>query len=170
MILKQEAWLDRSVDPAGGSYYLEVLTDSLAREAWKLFQQIEAAGGFLKYSDSGTLDREIAKSRADREAAVGIAPRSYRGDEPVSQSRRARAAGDRARRIPRPRPARIFEEIRLRTERHAARTGHTPRFLLLEAGDLKMRKARVRLHCQFLRLRGLRYPDLGNTHRPAIPT
>jgi methylmalonyl-CoA mutase len=41
-----------------------------------------------------------------------------------------------------PRAARIFEAIRLRTERYAARTGHTPRFLLLEAGDLKMRKAR----------------------------
>jgi methylmalonyl-CoA mutase len=43
---------------------------------------------------------------------------------------------------PAPRAARIFEEIRLRTERHAARTGHTPLFLLLEAGDVKMRKAR----------------------------
>ena len=41
-----------------------------------------------------------------------------------------------------PRPARIFEAIRLRTERHAARTGHTPKFLLLESGDVKMRKAR----------------------------
>jgi methylmalonyl-CoA mutase len=36
----------------------------------------------------------------------------------------------------------VFEDIRLRTERHAARTGHTPRFLLLEAGDVKLRKAR----------------------------
>ena len=70
LILKQEAWLDRTVDAAGGSYYLEDLTDSLAREAWKLFQEIEAAGGFLHYSESGALDRAIAKSRADREAAV----------------------------------------------------------------------------------------------------
>jgi methylmalonyl-CoA mutase len=43
---------------------------------------------------------------------------------------------------PTPRAASAFEQIRLRTERHAARTGHTPRFLLLEAGDLKMRQAR----------------------------
>jgi len=43
---------------------------------------------------------------------------------------------------PLPRLARIFEDIRLQTERYTARTGHTPLFLLLEAGDLKMRKAR----------------------------
>jgi methylmalonyl-CoA mutase len=50
---------------------------------------------------------------------------------------------------PAPRAACIFEEIRLRTERHAARTGHTPRFLLLEAGDVKMRKARSGFSANF---------------------
>jgi methylmalonyl-CoA mutase len=50
---------------------------------------------------------------------------------------------------PAPRAARVFEQIRLRTERHAARTGHTPRFLLLEAGDLKMRKARSGFSANF---------------------
>ena len=141
LILKQEAWLDRSVDAAGGSYYLEVLTDSLAREAWKMFQQIEAAGGFLKYSASGALQRDIAKSRADREAAVGTRRTAIVGtNQYPNLAERMLPAIERE--DPAPRAARIFEEIRLRTERHAARTGHTPQFLLLEAGDLKMRKAR----------------------------
>ena len=141
LILKQEAWLDRSVDPAGGSYYLEVLTDSLAHEAWNLFQQIEAAGGFLKYSESGALEGDIAKSRADREAAVGTRRTAIVGTNqyPNLQERMLPRI---EREDPAPRAARIFEEIRLRTERQAARTGHTPRFLLLEAGDPKMRKAR----------------------------
>jgi methylmalonyl-CoA mutase len=141
LILKQEAWLDRSVDAAGGSYYLEVLTDSLAREAWALLQQIEAAGGFLKYSESGALDRDVAKSRADREAAVATRRATIVGTNqyPNLQERMLPSI---ERQDPAPRAARVFEEIRLRTERYAARTGHTPRFLLLEAGDLKMRKAR----------------------------
>jgi methylmalonyl-CoA mutase len=49
-----------------------------------------------------------------------------------------------------PRAAIAFEQIRLRTERHAARTGHTPRFLLLEAGDVKKRKARSAFAANFL--------------------
>jgi len=141
LILKQEAWLDRSVDAAGGSYYLEVLTDSIAREAWKLLQQIEAAGGFLRYAESGALDREIAKSRADREAAVGTRRTTIVGTNQYPNLAE-RMLPQIQRQDPAPRAARIFEEIRLRTERYAARTGHTPRFLLLEAGDVKMRKAR----------------------------
>jgi methylmalonyl-CoA mutase len=47
VILREEAYLDRVADPAAGSYFIETLTDQLAQEAWALFQQTEAAGGFL---------------------------------------------------------------------------------------------------------------------------
>ena len=141
LILKEESWLDRSVDAAGGSYYLEVLTDSLAREAWKLLQQIEAAGGFLRYSESGALERDIAKSRADREAGVATRRTAILGTNQYPNLAE-RMLPQIERPDPAPRAARIFEEIRLRTERFAAHTGRTPRFLLLEAGDVKMRKAR----------------------------
>lgn len=60
-VLAEEAHLNVVADPAGGSYYIEALTASLAREAWKLFQRIEAAGG---YTDSlPWLGEEIATSR-----------------------------------------------------------------------------------------------------------
>ena len=45
LILKEEAQLARVNDPAAGSYFLETLTDDLARRAWALFQELEAAGG-----------------------------------------------------------------------------------------------------------------------------
>ena len=140
-ILKQEAWLDRSVDAAGGSYYLETLTNSLAREAWAIFQKIEAAGGFVQYAAGGALDRDIAKSHADRQAAVSTRRIAIVGTNqfPNLQERMLPSI---QREDPAPRDARIFETIRLRTERHAAKTGRTPRFLLLESGDVKMRKAR----------------------------
>lgn len=47
VILREEAYLDRVADPAAGSYFIETLTDQLAREAWALFQETEAAGGFI---------------------------------------------------------------------------------------------------------------------------
>jgi len=149
IILKQEAWLNRVVDPAGGSYYLEVLTDSLAREAWKLLQQVEAAGGFLKYSATGALEGDIAQARADREAAVNSRRCSIVGTNQYPNLAE-RALPRIEREDPAPRAASAFEQIRLRTERHAARTGHTPRFLLLEAGDVKTRKARSAFAANFL--------------------
>ena len=45
VLLREEAGLGRVQDPAAGSYFLETLTDQLAREAWTLFQRLEAAGG-----------------------------------------------------------------------------------------------------------------------------
>jgi methylmalonyl-CoA mutase len=153
IILKQEAWLNRVVDPASGSYYLEALTDSLAREAWKLLQQVEAAGGFLKYSATGALERDIAKARAEREAAVNTRRCSIVGTNQYPNLEE-RALPRLEREDPTPRAASAFEQIRLRTERHAARTGHTPRFLLFEAGDVKMRKARSAFAANFFACAG----------------
>jgi methylmalonyl-CoA mutase len=48
LLLREEAQLARAVDPAAGSYYLETLTDQLARDAWAIFQQLEASGGYRK--------------------------------------------------------------------------------------------------------------------------
>ncbi len=45
LILREESHLDAVQDPAAGSYFVETLTDELARAAWALFQQTEAAGG-----------------------------------------------------------------------------------------------------------------------------
>ncbi|MEJ8758170.1 methylmalonyl-CoA mutase family protein [Pontibacter sp. H259] len=46
IILKEEAYLDKAIDPAAGSYYLESLTNELAVKAWDLFKEVEAKGGF----------------------------------------------------------------------------------------------------------------------------
>jgi methylmalonyl-CoA mutase len=51
IILKEEAFLARVADAAGGSYYVETLTDSIAAGAWKLLQEIESAGGYRKATD-----------------------------------------------------------------------------------------------------------------------
>jgi methylmalonyl-CoA mutase len=68
IILEKEAHLSKVVDPAGGSWYVESLTDSLIKQAWELFQQIEGHGGMFKFLENGVAQEriaEIAKKRAE---------------------------------------------------------------------------------------------------------
>lgn len=66
LILRHEAYLDRVADPTGGSYYVEVLTDAICREAWLLFQEIEARGGFLECLKTGHIQEQIGGSHDGR--------------------------------------------------------------------------------------------------------
>jgi methylmalonyl-CoA mutase len=64
IILKQEAFLARVADVAGGSYYVETLTDSIAAGAWKLLQEIESAGGYRQAADLVT--RRLEQRSSER--------------------------------------------------------------------------------------------------------
>ncbi|HNX05139.1 MAG TPA: methylmalonyl-CoA mutase family protein [Opitutales bacterium] len=66
VLMQEECELTRTIDPAGGSYYVEALTDQVAKKAWELFQKIEAAGGMAKALESGMIEDSIGKLRADR--------------------------------------------------------------------------------------------------------
>ena len=61
IILKEESHLDQVIDPAGGSYFVEKLTDDIAKAAWKLFQTVEDNGGMFKAIQSGFVHEEISK-------------------------------------------------------------------------------------------------------------
>lgn len=61
IILQEEVHLNKVVDPSAGSYYVESLTDSIGREAWIAFQEIEADGGLLKALQSGKPQEAIVK-------------------------------------------------------------------------------------------------------------
>jgi methylmalonyl-CoA mutase len=153
-VLAEEAHLNAVADPAGGSYYIEALTASLAREGWKLFQRIEAAGGYSAALSAGWLAEEIARTRASREKAVASRRRALVGvnnypdlnGEAMEQVPPAEAV---AAPFPLFRLAEPFEKIRERTARHARATGHTPKVLLLKRGDVKMRTARANFALNF---------------------
>jgi methylmalonyl-CoA mutase len=59
LLLKEEAHLKKVIDPAGGSWYVEKVTNQLAEEAWRFFQQIDAQGGILESLKTGWLQKEI---------------------------------------------------------------------------------------------------------------
>lgn len=66
IILSEESHVDRVIDPAGGSWYAESLTNSVAEAAWKLFQDIESKGGMLKALQSGFPQEWINQTRTER--------------------------------------------------------------------------------------------------------
>ncbi len=59
IILKEEAHFDKVLDPAGGCYYIEWLTNELAKKAWKLMQEIESRGGMLQCLIKGEIHNSI---------------------------------------------------------------------------------------------------------------
>ena len=68
LVLMEEANLGRVVDPAAGAWFLETLTDQLARNAWTLFQQAEGRGGLLASLLSGEVAEAVARTREARRA------------------------------------------------------------------------------------------------------
>ena len=70
LLLAQEAHLARVIDPAGGSGYVESLTEQIARSAWTYLQQFERQGGPLAMLKSGSLAPLVAESKSKEESAI----------------------------------------------------------------------------------------------------
>jgi methylmalonyl-CoA mutase len=143
LLLRHEAMLGRVSDPAGGSYYVETLTDSLAHEAWKLLREIETGGGFNKLHKSGWVAERLARSLSSREKTVVTRKRVFAGTSLYANpAEHALKRIDFERMNEGHRGARMYEQLRLRTERHIMAGGRAPNVLLAELGDAKMRGAR----------------------------
>lgn len=63
LVLREESYLDKVVDPAAGSMFLESLTDQLISKSWALFQQLEQQGGFIKCLEKNVIQNLIEKNR-----------------------------------------------------------------------------------------------------------
>ena len=70
LIIAEESGVTHVVDPLGGSYYVEALTNSLATEAWKLIEEVEALGGMTKAVESGMPKLRIEEAAARKQAAI----------------------------------------------------------------------------------------------------
>jgi methylmalonyl-CoA mutase len=155
IILKREALLSRVADPGAGSYCLESITDFIAREGWKSMREIEVAGGYRKALADGLIAQALERSLAAKEKAVATRRRIFTGtSQHANLSEKALGRIDASRLSGRRRGAWMYEELRLRTERHAAKTGKTPRVLLAEFGDAKMRAARSNFAANFFACAG----------------
>jgi methylmalonyl-CoA mutase len=79
VILDQEAHVARVADPAGGSFYVEALTDAIAQAAWHRLQALEAAGGMQQALLGGTVAAEIEEVARARAAAYATRKQAITG-------------------------------------------------------------------------------------------
>jgi methylmalonyl-CoA mutase len=155
LLLKNEAWMGRVADAAGGSYYIETVTDFLAREGWKIMQGIEARGGFRKAQEDGAIRMALDRSMAAREKAVALRRQVFVGtNQFANPAEQALSRCEAGQICETKRGTRLYEELRLRTEQHAAAGGVTPRVLLAEFGDVKLRAARSHFAANFFACAG----------------
>jgi methylmalonyl-CoA mutase len=78
-ILREESFLGRVVDPAGGSWFLETLTGQLAEKAWGIFRQVEECGGMVRAAVSGWVAERIEEVEAARRKDLATRKRVVTG-------------------------------------------------------------------------------------------
>ncbi len=70
LYLQEETGITHAVDPWGGSYYVEYLTDQIARQAWKLIEEVEELGGMAKAIEAGVPKMRIEEAAARKQARI----------------------------------------------------------------------------------------------------
>ncbi|MFE5634493.1 methylmalonyl-CoA mutase family protein [Streptomyces sp. NPDC056543] len=147
-ILIEESHLSRVIDPAGGSWYVERLTDELAEAGWEFFQGIERTGGQAATLRSGRLGQELAatwearsaKLAKRREPITGVSEFPHLAEKPVvREAAPERPAGG----LPRVRRDDAYEVLRARSDAHLAATGARPRIFLATLGPAAAHTARA---------------------------
>jgi methylmalonyl-CoA mutase len=148
-ILLSESHLARVIDPAGGSWYVESLTRDLARAAWEIFRQVEAAGGIGAALQSGEVAEQLAETRVERERRYADRSSAITGvsEFPLLQEAglqrepypsQAVSAG-----LPRHRYAEAYEALRDRADVFQARTGRAPAIFVAALGATREHSARL---------------------------
>ncbi|MFF5515721.1 methylmalonyl-CoA mutase family protein [Streptomyces coeruleorubidus] len=147
-ILIEESHLSRVIDPAGGSWYVERLTDELAHAGWEFFRRIERLGGQAAALRSGELAQDLAdtwqarrtKLAKRREPVTGVSEFPYLAEKPVV---RESAPEPPSGGLPRVRRDEEFEALRARSDAHLAATGSRPRIFLAAIGPAAAHTARL---------------------------
>ncbi|MBN1413608.1 MAG: methylmalonyl-CoA mutase small subunit [Bacteroidales bacterium] len=70
IILKEEAYFDKVIDPAAGSYYIESLTESVAMACWNLFLEVQRKGGFVSAMKQGFIQEQVSENAKRRKQAI----------------------------------------------------------------------------------------------------
>lgn len=143
-VLHDESSLARVVDSAGGSWFVESLTDQLAAKAWDVFTAVERAGGALRALDDGMIGELLATTRDARSADIahrrapitGVSEFAFVGEAPVEREPLPDIADGL---LPQIRYAEDFEHLRDRSDAAA----HRPRVFLAAFGPLAAHSARA---------------------------
>ena len=152
LLLKEECHFNTVVDPSAGSYYIETLTESLAKEAWKEFLAVEEKGGFLEAIKSGAVQEDIDATNAKRHTLAAQRREFILG---TNQFPNFNEKSEGKRPLNNTRLAADFENLRLATEGAAKQ----PIAFMLTIGSLVWRQARAQFSCNFLASAGYKVID-----------
>ncbi|MGW4234825.1 methylmalonyl-CoA mutase small subunit [Streptomyces sp. NPDC004980] len=159
-ILMEESHLARVIDPAGGSWYVERLTDELAAAAWSFFQEVERAGGQAAALRSGMVGERLAATWAARgkdlarrkEPVTGVS--EFPNLDERSVERESAPAGPSGG-LPKVRRDEAFEALRARSDRHLAATGSRPKVFLAALGPAAVHTGRASFAANLFRAGGI---------------
>jgi len=170
LLLKEECHFDKVADPSAGSYYIEVLTNSIADEGWKLFLDVEEKGGFYAAVKTGEVQKAVNASSSARKKAVATRREVLLGTNQFPNFTEVAAgkiknedescgcgcgANATIEKLNFSRGASQFEALRLATER----SGKTPKVFMLTIGNLAMRLARSQFSGNFFGCAGYKLID-----------
>ena len=170
LLLKEESNFDKVIDPAAGSYYIESLTAMIAEQAWKIFLDIQNAGGMLAAIESGSIFAAVKETADKRKKDVASRKEILLGTnqfpnfsemaaEKIANKECACKCGCTVETsgvaLPTERAAEEFETLRLATEASAKR----PKAFMLTIGNLAMRLARSQFSCNFFACAGYEVID-----------
>ncbi len=169
LLLKEECHIDQVVDPAGGSYFIESLTQSIAEEAWKLFKTIEEKGGYVEAFKAGYINelvnavadkrRKNIATRRDFLLGTNQFPNFNEKVAEVVKNKEAHACSCKCESVYTPLvPFRIgeeFEALRMNTEN----SDKEPMAFMLTVGNLAFARARAQFSCNFFACAGFKVVD-----------
>ena len=168
LLLKEESYFSKINNPSAGSYYIENLTHSIANEAWKLFQEVEAKGGYTEALKAGIIQEKIKETSGKRKKDLArrkdilVGTNQYPNNlesvsDQISENKAFTdaEAGNTVEPIQLFRGAEEFEALRLATEKASRR----PKVFMLTYGNLAMRLARSQFSGNFFGCAGYEIID-----------
>ena len=183
LLLKEESHFNQVCDAAGGSYYIENLTNSIAEQAWNLFRQVEEKGGYIAAFEAGFIQDQVEASAAKKYSNIATRRETLLGtnqfpnfnevaDEAITEDvvtgkstckcGCASQAADGVRPLKPYRGAMAFEQMRLKVDR----SGKQPKAFMLTCGALAFARARAQFSCNFFACAGIRVQD--NTYFKSV--
>ncbi len=167
LVLKGESYFDKIADPAAGSYYIETLTNELIQNAWKLFLEIDEAGGYLKALKAGIIQAKVKTEAAQKDMDIAFRKKAILGtnqypninEQVNSLPETILAKVDTEIETLKPyRGAEKMEKLRFSTDVYA-KANHRPVAWMFTFGNLAMRKARAQFAGNFFGCAGYKIED-----------
>ncbi len=180
ILLKEESHLQQVVDPAGGSYYIESLTDLLSKKAWELFKEVEEKGGYCEALKAGFIQEQVAAKAAKRASNIATRRDILLGTnqypnftesmdkeliEKVSAPKSCGCGCKKEAQFAAMKPQRgaeSFEALRMATDSRDEK----PLAFMLTCGSLAFARARAQFACNFFGCAGIKVQD--NTYFKSV--